>query len=147
MNKYNFQVGDYCRHADGSLAKVVKVDGDHFACRIGNSQNLWSYNNKFYPIEITPEWLELNEIFLDKSQTIEWEDEEDFKFWYSRDHRLQVNNLSNTIYEGFSAEVRMFRAHMDNEDYETIGSLDVQYTHQLQHLCRDCNYKFEPKFK
>lgn len=146
MNKYNFQVGDFCRHADGSLAKVVKVDGDNFACKIGDSQNLWSYNNKFYPIEITEEWLELNEIFLDTKCSVVMSGEE-FKYWYTKDHRLEINNLSNTIYDGYSAEVRMFRAHMDNDHYETIGCLDVQYTHQIQHLCRDCKYDFEPKFK
>lgn len=146
MNKYNFQVGDYCRHADGTIAIVAKVEkGRGFACKIGNSEYLWSYNNRFEPIPITEEWLELNSIHLDK--TIEFPNEEEFKYWYSRDHRLMITNLSNAIYGGFSADVRMFKAHMDNDHFETIGSLDVQYVHQLLHLCRDCDYEFEPKFK
>lgn len=138
MNKYNFQVGDYYIAEYIPIKPIMKMD----LKTLGNDIRL-PYCK---PIPITEEWLELNELFLDTKCSMNIDGEE-FKYWYSRDHRLMITNLSNTIYNGFSADVRMFKAHMDNDHYETIGSLDVQYVHQLLHLCRDCQYKFEPKFK
>lgn len=155
MNKYNFQVGDYCynRHHKKIIQLTPYDFFVHFHDKSTGAQYLEpilshpSLLRDLEPIPITEEWLELNKIHLDETMTVEWEGMDDIKYWYSNDHRIQITNLSNTIYNGFSADVRMFRAHMDNEDYETIGCLDVQFVHQLQHLCRDCQYEFNPKFK
>lgn len=146
MNKYNFQVGDFCI-SQNVLCEITSVGSKTISCY--PVYDAWQYHEVLIcepkPIPITEEWLELNHIHLEK--ITQHSDDIDFRFWYSEDHRLEISNLSNTIYNGYSAEVRMYRAHMDNEDYETIGCLDVQYVHQIQHLCRDCQYEFKPKFK
>lgn len=133
-NKYNFQIGDYYRwYADGKYY-IGQVKPEDFGK---------DYMANFEPIEIIEEWLEKNDFTLDK----EFNDADfSYKIWHFKDRRLEINTLSNTIYNGYSAEIKMYRAHMDNENYQTIGCLDVQFVHQIQHLCRDCNYTFEPKF-
>lgn len=127
MNKNNFQVGDYCRHADGTIAIVAKVEKDRgFACKIGNSEYLWSYNNRFEPIPLTPDILGKNGF--------------DYK------ERSTSNALIVKHGDGYVVEVFMFkngwvfnieRNYFINEEYATdrVHKCGI-YVHELQRALR-----------
>lgn len=50
------------------------------------------------------------------------------------DRRIEVSNLTNSG-DGH------WNVHIDNEDYQTVGSCDVKYVHQFQQLLRLCGYE------
>ena len=119
MNKYNFQVGDYCRHANGTIAIVAKVEKDRgFACKIGNSEYLWSYNNRFEPIPLTEEILEANGF----RESIEE------GTYYFPDKYSDINN------RGFAIET-------DGDGVWFITDhqlMPFRYVHELQRVLRCC---------
>lgn len=59
-------------------------------------------------------------------------------FYFSKDRRVQVSNLTNSG-DGY------WCVHVDNEDFETIGSCDVQYVHGMQNFLRLCKYELDLK--
>ena len=58
--------------------------------------------------------------------------------YFSKDRRVQVCNLTNSG-DGY------WCVHVDNECFETIGSCDVRYVHEMQHLLRLCKYELDLK--
>ena len=54
----------------------------------------------------------------------------------SEDKRIQINDLTNSG-EGF------WNVHVDNKDYQSVGSCDVKYVHQFQQLLRLCGYEMD----
>lgn len=75
------------------------------------------------PIPITPDMLFANG-FISKP----------FFAYVSADGRITLDpSLPNYP--------RQWHAHIDNEDYQSIASCDLDYLHQLQHLLRICNIK------
>ena len=80
--------------------------------------------DKCKPIPITPEILEKN--------GFEREDWIDNKGRFvSADGRLILQNDEN-----FINSLNTWYIHIDNEDFETIGSCELTYVHQLQHALR-----------
>lgn len=54
----------------------------------------------------------------------------------SDDKRIIVTDITNSG-DGY------WDVHVDNEDYETIGSCDIKYVHQFQQLLRLCGYEMD----
>lgn len=73
------------------------------------------------PELITEEWLESNEYHRDENLGIER--------WVSKDHRIEIGKYSNT-------PGRDWHVHIDNEDFQSIGSLDIQEVWQLDAILR-----------
>lgn len=145
MNKYNFQVGDYCL-CTSIGNKVVKITDNYSQInppfkrmfRVQDDSGLtWCVpEEECLPIEITDEWLSLSFEFHHKG----------YKLWQSKDLRLTISTITNMA--GRDYDVRCVRrVHLNNEFMETLGSIPACYVHHIQHLCRDCEYEFEPKFK
>ena len=44
---------------------------------------------------------------------------------------IQISDLSNSVGKNWYV-------HIDNSDHETIGGMDFQYLHELQHIIWDC---------
>ena len=54
----------------------------------------------------------------------------------SKDKRIRISDLTNSG-DGY------WYVHVDNEDYDTIGTCDVKYVHQFQQLLRLCGYEVD----
>lgn len=86
--------------------------------------------NEFAPILITTDFLEKNG-FIDNKERYKGF----FDFYYiSKDRRVIVTERGNSG-DG------CWNVHIDNEYFSTIGSCDVRYVHEMQHLLRLCNYE------
>ncbi len=83
----------------------------------------------FNPIPITPEILLKNGFKKKNKNSIH-------VLFVSEDRRIIINEMSNTI-------GRDWYCHIDNEDFESIGSADIQNVHELQHLLRLCGIEKE----
>lgn len=127
MNKYNFQVGDYCRHANGTIAIVAKVEKDRgFACKIGNSEYLWSYNNRFEPIPLTEEILEAIGF------TMYYENS------YQKIYSIFLNDDEDCVEYKFSIpseDFHLLKIYLQGGVAINIYTL---YFHELQHALRLC---------
>lgn len=132
MKIEELEIGDMVTCKDGktlfveSLDKSGSVycmfydhDGDvklRFHCTI--------HVDQLCPVELTEEFLEHNGITRHKHHHIKYLD-----VWESGDGRISVTHLSNT-------KNRDWCIHIGNEDFVTIGSVDIQYVHELQHILR-----------
>lgn len=76
----------------------------------------------YKPELITEEWLESNgyhhEVYLER-----------FERWVSEDHRIEFHKDSNM-------PGRDWTVHIDNEDFQSIASLDIQEVWQLDAILR-----------
>lgn len=75
----------------------------------------------YQPIPITPDILFANG-FISKP----------FFAYVSADGRITLDPSTPNY-------PRQWNVHIDNEDYQSIASCDLDYLHQLQHLLRICN--------
>lgn len=82
-------------------------------------------------ILITPKIFEKNGI---KRVNYDWL--EPNMMYESEDKRIQITDLCNSG-DGY------WYVHVDNEDYQTVGSCDVKYVHQFQQLLRLCGYDMD----
>lgn len=80
------------------------------------------------PELITKTWLELHGYQHKNDYGIDT--------WTSEDGRVIITNLSNSI-------GRDWNVHIDNEDFQTIGGLDIQETWQLETILRLSEIKRE----
>lgn len=94
-------------------------------------ERLYKSGKHIRPIPITDEILKKNGFRVVASIVGYYELE-------SKDGRININNASNTL-------GRSWNIHIDNEDFDTIGSMDVEYVHQLQQVLRLCRIKEEIK--
>jgi hypothetical protein len=82
------------------------------------------------PIPLTEEFFEKNGFVLDNEFL------QLYKIYENKDKRIQVTDITNSG-DGY------WNVHVDNEDYETIGSCDVKYVHQFHQLLRLCGYEMD----
>ena len=59
-----------------------------------------------------------------------------YKKYDSEDKRIIITDEANSG-DGY------WYAHVDNEDFDTIGACDVKYVHQFQQLLRLCEYEMD----
>lgn len=83
----------------------------------------------YEPIPLTDEFFEKN--FIPNNKILST-----YKIYESEDMRIRIMDLTNSG-DGY------WNVHIDNEYYETIGSCDVKYVHQLQNQLRICGYKMD----
>lgn len=137
----NYQLKDYIlyrgkvRQIEAVTSISLLIYDDRYG--EGTDHVLWVKYDEVEPIPITKKWIELNGFRAEN-----WNDDSDdyCDYWISYDGRLHISNISNMV-------GRDYYLHIDNSRYEGIGGMDVQYAHQIQHLCRDCEYDFNPKFE
>ena len=84
----------------------------------------------YEPIPLTEEFFEKNGFVLDNSFYPH------YKKYESKDKRIIISDDVNSG-DGY------WYVHVDNEYYETIGSCDVKYVHQLQNQLRICGYEMD----
>ena len=87
--------------------------------------------NRVKPIPLTTEIFEKNGI-----KRVNYNYFGDHMLFESKDSRIQINDLTNSG-EGY------WNVHIDNKDYQSIGSCDVKYVHQFQQLLRLCEYEMD----
>ena len=83
----------------------------------------------YEPIPLTEEFLDKN--FIPNNKILST-----YKIYESEDMRIRIMDLTNSG-DGY------WNVHIDNEYYETIGSCDVKYVHQLQNQLRICGYEMD----
>lgn len=83
----------------------------------------------YEPIPLTEEFFEKN--FIPNNKILST-----YKIYESEDMRIRIMDLTNSG-DGY------WNVHIDNEYYETIGSCDVKYVHQLQNQLRICGYEMD----
>jgi len=133
MNK--FMVGDwlYNKHHKKNIQLTAYDFFTHGHDAYGFQYLL--YNSKptvgrdLEPIPLTEEFFEKNG--FKKAAVFDI-----FKMFESADKRIQITDCTNSG-DGY------WYVHVDNEDYDTIGSCDVKYVHQFQQLLRLCGYEME----
>lgn len=108
--------GNYC-----TVSCIGGCQSDNIEIWLESGDKVWVDREDCDPIEVTEEFLEKHE-FTKEIDTITGD-----PLWYSKNRRLQISKFSNTVGRDWSL-------HIDNEDFETIGSGDFQYVHQLQIL-------------
>ena len=127
MDIKELSVGDWIilYNGKGECIDYTKVDVNILYTLAQENQNVLSCK----PIPLTAEILEKNWFEMaDDTYT------RPTVFYFSKDRRVQVCNLTNSG-DGY------WCVHVDNEDFETIGSCDVQYVHEMQNLLRLCHYE------
>lgn len=82
------------------------------------------------PIPLTEEFFEKNGFELNNSLYPY------YKKYESEDKRIIITNETNSG-DGY------WYVHVDNEDFDSIGSCDVKYVHQFQQLLRLCGYEMD----
>lgn len=83
----------------------------------------------YEPIPLTEEFFDKN--FIPNNKILST-----YKIYESEDMRIRIMDLTNSG-DGY------WNVHIDNEYYETIGSCDVKYVHQLQNQLRICGYEMD----
>ena len=91
------------------------------------------FSKCYTPIIITKEFLEKNGFKFEEKPFLK---ELNVDHYVSQDGRIWIGKWSNSNDKDWCC-------HIDNEDYETVGSSDIQFVHELQHLFKLCNYKKE----
>ena len=123
QSEYEFDTVDY------QLYQIKDGEDIDYACE----KNISGDNDVYLPIPLTVEILEKNGFEMaDDTYT------RPTVFYFSKDRRVQVSNLTNSG-DGY------WCVHVDNEDFETIGSCDVKYVHEMQNLLRLCKYELDFK--
>ncbi len=118
MNITELLIGDWVR----KKGKPHSIQVDDFI-EVSNDHSKKKY---YEPIPINPEILEKNRIRWDNH----------FGSYVSEDRRMTIDCFSNMI-------GREWHCHIDNEDFESIGSADIQNVHELQHLLLLCGIERE----
>lgn len=90
------------------------------------------------PIKITPELLEKND--WEHHVLGEENDKNKIDYWTSPDHRIELR--SNKNHDMCNSDAA-WGLHIDNVDFETIGSGEVTYLHELQNEFNCKHYEFE----
>lgn len=85
----------------------------------------------YEPILLTEEFFEKNNI-----KKVDYDYLKPNMLFESEDRRIQITDLTNSG-DGH------WNVHIDNEDYQTVGSCDVKYVHQFQQLLRLCGYEMD----
>lgn len=83
------------------------------------------------PIQLTEKFFEKNGI-----KKVIYNYIEPCVIFESDDKRIQINEWTNSG-DGY------WNVHIDNEDFDTIGSCDVKYVHQFQQLLKLCGYEMD----
>lgn len=131
MDIEELSVGNFVYLKNGKLLQGLQVTGigDSFV----NLKTSDEYPNVLYPLnDIEP--IPLTKEILKKNEFIDYSFP--FAYFCSKDRRIEVKAITNSG-DGY------WCVHVDNEDFETIGSCDVQYVHEMQHLLRLCRYEKE----
>lgn len=109
------------------------------ACFNGNNELIEETYDNIEPIPITREFLENNAW---EREDMMWGADEEIEIWLSPDHRVELR--SNKNHDMCNSDAA-WAVHFDNVDFETIGSGEVTYLHELQNECNCKHYEFEWK--
>lgn len=114
---------------DEIMYNVVSLHGREFT----------TYSTILSPIPITEELLLKNG--FNKELLIEGM--EDYDDWVS--YKKQVNGYFLDIRHCSNSIERDWYVHIDNDAHCSVGSMDIEYVHQLQNTCRLAGFEIELK--
>lgn len=100
-----------------------------------------TFSTTLDPIPITEELLLKNG--FNKELLIEGNERYDDWVSYKKQidgYFLDIRHCSNSI-------ERDWYVHIDNDVHCSVGSMDIEYVHQLQNFCTLCGFKFEIELK
>lgn len=138
----NVMVGDWvwCGSNYGQVAEIFNFQGE-LLITVNNRRN--KYFEEINPFDVTTgaediRPIPLIEEFFEKNgiKRVHYNYFGDHMLFESEDKRIQINDLTNSG-EGF------WNVHVDNKDYQSVGSCDVKYVHQFQQLLRLCGYEMD----
>lgn len=135
----SYMIGDWlwCGSNYGQVAEIFTLK-DELVIMVNNRRN--KYFEEINPYEVTTSAedirpIPLTEDFFEKNRFVE--DNSFFplyKKFDSEDNRIIITDETNSG-DGY------WYVHVDNEDFDTIGSCDVKYVHQFQQMLRLCRYE------
>lgn len=140
MDIKKLMIGDWvwCGSNYGQVAEIFTLK-DELVIMVNNRRNKYfeeinpfeftSGAEDIRPIPLTEEFFEKN--FIPNNKILST-----YKIYESEDMRIRIMDLTNSG-DGY------WNVHIDNEDFETIGSCDVKYVHQFQQLLRLCGYEMD----
>ena len=135
MRAGELSIGDWCLYGQ-RYCIITKVSYDKVSILVNTGfqdEIIVETLDNIEPIPLTVEILEKNGFEMaDDTYT------RPTVFYFSKDRRVQFSNLTNSG-DGY------WCVHVDNEDFETIGSCDVQYVHLMQNFLRLCKYELDLK--
>lgn len=144
MDIKELMIGDWvwCGSDYGQVAEFFTLTlDDELLILVNNMRN--RYFEEINPHEVTTgaediRPIPLTEEFFSKNGFSLVEPAKNFPYniYDSEDKRIQVSDITNSG-NGY------WSVHVDNEDFETIGSCDVKYVHQFQQLLRLCEYEMD----
>lgn len=108
----------------------IKIYGDELRATVFvEGSHLIVSSKSIEPIPITPELLLANGFVIDPFCGVGY---------FTKDNRIYLDNrLPNYPRKWFG--------HIDNEDYQSVCTFDIDYLHQLQHMLR--LYEYEKEWK
>ncbi len=124
----DLMLGDWVYDQDDVPHVICEILGYDYICiREGNNYTSKGILSEFiHPIPVTPELLErIGFEYVESKGTELW------KEWYylAGNYKLLVRDISNS-------PSKEWYVHIDNADFDSIGSGDFQYLHELQNLVR-----------
>lgn len=111
-----------------SIAQVTGITCDGI---VETTRNPKSNIELIEPIPLTEEFFEKNGF-----KKLDYDYLKPNVAFDSNDMLIRITDLTNSG-DGY------WNVHIDNEDFETIGSCDVKYVHQFQQLLRLCGYEMD----
>lgn len=93
--------------------------------------SLPTFGRDLEPIQLTEEFFEKNGI-----KKVDYDYLKPNVLFENKDKRIRVTDLTNKG-DGY------WNVHIDNEDFDTVGSCEVKYVHQFQQLLRLCGYEMD----
>lgn len=124
----------------GSDWEEIVVIDEMFDGIVGlQGREFTTYASVLEPITITEELLLKNG--FTKELLIEGNERYDDWVSYKKEvngYFLEIRHCSNSI-------ERDWYVHIDNESHCSVGSMDIEYVHQLQNFCTICGFEIELK--
>lgn len=116
------------------IAKPHKITGmqicDGVPCIQTDYTDTYYAIDNYEPIPLTIEILEKNGFEKSYDEILE------MQYYRSQDKTIQITHFSNSVNKDWYV-------HIDNDCYDSIGSCDIQYVHELQNLLTLCNLDIE----
>lgn len=127
LTKYDLRIGDAVSYK-GVIMNVTSIKSRKDLDIVVLNNLISCYIEKIEPIELDAKIFKLLNFSLEHDDIIDWYE------WVSSDELIRVGNLSNMV--GYNLNV-----HIDNNDFQSIGSGNVKYLHELQQLVYLCSGK------
>lgn len=134
MKANELMIGDWVHSSFFGKTRVTSSkEYEGYGWVVTSGSQDWKADASLSPIPITAEILEKNGFYREKQTFI------NDLTWVSDDGQIIFSKLSNW---------KEWNVHFDNECFESIGNIECDYVHELQHALRLCGLnEFADDFK